>query len=291
MSLPKISAIVSFSRELRNAREFKSISLEQIESVTCIARQHLEALESAHWDEIPAGFLRGYIALYAGAVGMNSEKVLRDFDGFQSSAVSNFAAQIVRNKPLLDQPERVGLTRAKIAAAWFADLTARTHLKKALLIIVIVAIIIVPAWMRNYLRPSPPEALSIKLAMNEYRKQTHGPQTTIPLEMKSDPELQPSESTHWLTINTVDKGQISFIRDQQDFRNLRFSLLETINIQYINNITFEIKPALSASFILDDSTCSIDTSLTETSALYRLTDQKSAESTPDSVSAQRQSGH
>lgn len=291
MSSPNISAIVSFSRELRNAREFKSISLAQIEATTRVVRQHLEALESAHWDEIPDGFLRGYLALYASAVGMNTEKVLRDFDELSSPTVADNQARIVSNKPLLHQPEQVGLTRAKITAAWFADLASRTYLRNILLLLAITLIVFGPAWIRSSLRPEVPETIPISLAMNEYAKQTHGPQTTIPLDLAETIGEQTSATTHWLTLKTFDKGQIIFVRDLQDFNHLRFSLLETINIQYVNDIAFEIKPSLSANFTVDDTLYTLDTSRTDISTLYHLSHNDLLSLPPDTVLTQSPAEH
>ncbi|MCU0244227.1 MAG: helix-turn-helix domain-containing protein [Acidobacteria bacterium] len=62
---------------LKEAREARDISLEEIASATKIVPRYLEALESDRLDLMPAGFfVKGIIRSYAKAVGLDPDEVL-----------------------------------------------------------------------------------------------------------------------------------------------------------------------------------------------------------------------
>ncbi len=73
------SNIVAFIKDLREAREYQRISLEQVAEETHISRFYLEALEAGRWEQIPFAYLPGFLRNYADAVGMNLEKVMKRF--------------------------------------------------------------------------------------------------------------------------------------------------------------------------------------------------------------------
>src|SRR3954447_660004 len=61
---------------LRAAREEKGFSLEDIASETRIPLRHLESLESADWDRLPAPtYTLGFARSYASAVGLDRTEI------------------------------------------------------------------------------------------------------------------------------------------------------------------------------------------------------------------------
>lgn len=69
--------MTSLGRWLREEREARSISLEEIAAATKIVPRYLEALEDDRLDLMPGGFfIRGIIRAYAKAVGLDPEEVL-----------------------------------------------------------------------------------------------------------------------------------------------------------------------------------------------------------------------
>lgn len=65
---------------LREEREARSISLEEIAAATKIVPRYLEALENDRLDMMPGGFfVKGIIRTYARAVGLDPEEVLRRY--------------------------------------------------------------------------------------------------------------------------------------------------------------------------------------------------------------------
>src|ERR1044072_4467237 len=61
---------------LRAAREEKGLSLEDIAAQTRIPQRHLESLETADWDKLPAPtYTTGFAKSYAGAVGLDRSEI------------------------------------------------------------------------------------------------------------------------------------------------------------------------------------------------------------------------
>lgn len=83
--------IQHFVQDLREAREYRRMPLEQVARDTRIAIQYLKALEAGEWDRIPGPYLRGYLTSYSDAIGMVRDKVLKRFEelGYHGTAESS----------------------------------------------------------------------------------------------------------------------------------------------------------------------------------------------------------
>lgn len=89
--------VPSVGERLRVAREEKGVSLEEIASETRIPLRHLENLESAEWDKLPAPtYTIGFAKAYATAVGLDraeiGEQLREEMGGYRSdtATVENF---------------------------------------------------------------------------------------------------------------------------------------------------------------------------------------------------------
>jgi cytoskeletal protein RodZ len=72
--------MVSLGQSLREEREARDISLEEIASATKIVGRYLEALETDRLDLMPGGFfIKGIIRSYARAIGLDPEEVLERY--------------------------------------------------------------------------------------------------------------------------------------------------------------------------------------------------------------------
>src|SRR5688572_23247736 len=61
---------------LRAAREEKALSLEDLAAQTRIPRRHLESLETAAWERLPAPtYTIGFAKSYASAVGLDRAEI------------------------------------------------------------------------------------------------------------------------------------------------------------------------------------------------------------------------
>jgi cytoskeletal protein RodZ len=82
---------------LRQAREAKKLSLEDIASVTRIPLRHLESLEAGDWERLPAPtYTIGFAKNYAGAVGLDrseiGEQLRQEMGGYRAdtSTIEHF---------------------------------------------------------------------------------------------------------------------------------------------------------------------------------------------------------
>lgn len=86
------SDVPTVGERLRAAREEKGLSLEDIAAQTRIPQRHLESIESADWDKLPAPtYTIGFAKSYASAVGLDRAEVgdqLREEMGGQRFATS-----------------------------------------------------------------------------------------------------------------------------------------------------------------------------------------------------------
>jgi transcriptional regulator with XRE-family HTH domain len=119
--LEPTSLTANFCDELRKAREYQGLSIDDISRKTKIPREYLNALEQGHLEVIPASIRRGVIAAYAQTSGMNSDKVLKTLEtlqGIQPIAETGTLATDRSSRERL----MVGMTRAQIRTAWFASI-------------------------------------------------------------------------------------------------------------------------------------------------------------------------
>jgi len=72
--------MASLGQWLKEEREGRGISLEEIAAATKIVPRYLEALESDRLDQMPGGFfVKGIIRAYAGAVGLAPDEVVAKY--------------------------------------------------------------------------------------------------------------------------------------------------------------------------------------------------------------------
>lgn len=68
--------LVTVGQRLREAREAKGLSIEDIAASTRIPTRHLSSLENSDWDKLPAAtYSVGFAKNYAGAVGLDRNEI------------------------------------------------------------------------------------------------------------------------------------------------------------------------------------------------------------------------
>ncbi|MGE5563178.1 MAG: helix-turn-helix domain-containing protein [Bacillota bacterium] len=86
------TGLPTVGERLKAAREQKKLSLEDIAAQTRIPQRHLESIENADWDKLPAPtYTVGFAKSYAGAVGLDRTEIgdqLREEMGGQRFASS-----------------------------------------------------------------------------------------------------------------------------------------------------------------------------------------------------------
>ncbi len=71
----------AFGNYLKEQREAKNISLKEIAHLTNVTERYLDFIEKNDFEKVPEGpYIRGYISLYATAIGINAHEALDRFD-------------------------------------------------------------------------------------------------------------------------------------------------------------------------------------------------------------------
>jgi hypothetical protein len=268
-SSPSISLIAAFCKELREAREYRQMTLNEVARATRISVEFLHALESARWDQIPRAYLRGYLGLYALAVGMNRDKVLRSFDQIVAPSAGSAGAVLEDAPPLLQAPEHVGVTRAKIRTAWFAALSQNRRTAYASTFLAILVLLGILNFTRR-VRTEKIPLIPFTEALAESRSRIYSPLIILPLEEDSGIKSDPREKAKWIRIIGQDFGDISFQRDQNSRRLYRVSPFDTIDIQYLSYLNGRVHPAKCAVFRIDTLHVSPIRVLPGDTAIYEL---------------------
>ena len=85
----------SIGRYLKNEREIRQVSLEELAQTTRIPLRHLSNLEDDHLERLPGDvFVRGFLKSYAKAVGLVPADVLRRFEGQSRPSIEPSAAPL-----------------------------------------------------------------------------------------------------------------------------------------------------------------------------------------------------
>ena len=85
----------SLGEFLRQEREKRGITLEQVASATKINVKILHLLESDHYSDLPAKpFVRGFVSSYAKFIGLDVQDVITRF--------SEFLEEKVKERPMRD---------------------------------------------------------------------------------------------------------------------------------------------------------------------------------------------
>src|SRR4030042_4083825 len=111
--------MASLGQELREARQARHISIEEIASTTKILSRSLEALEADHLDLIPGEFfIKGIIRTYSRAIGIDGEVVLAKYKA--AGLIGGPARKrhlLSRSEPAKPEPDSSGGAAPNPAAA------------------------------------------------------------------------------------------------------------------------------------------------------------------------------
>lgn len=90
-----------FFESLKEKRQEKNISLEDIHQKSRLPLEYLEAIESGNVNVLPSGYERIYLRRYAKEAGLDVEEVLNDFDVFTGNRSPK------ETKPVVEKPQQV----------------------------------------------------------------------------------------------------------------------------------------------------------------------------------------
>jgi len=90
-------------KELKSAREFQEMSLEQVTAITKITVRFLENIEEGRWNFLPPTYVKAFIRAYSSAVGLQKDKLSNRLDELFSSVVTASAPVRPQINPNEDQ--------------------------------------------------------------------------------------------------------------------------------------------------------------------------------------------
>jgi cytoskeleton protein RodZ len=102
--------MAALGQKLREERESRNISIEEIAAATKIVPRYLEALEADHLDQMPGGFfVKGIIRSYARAIGLDADEVLSRYKaaGLVGGTAESIRAEAPRPSPAEKVPPYV----------------------------------------------------------------------------------------------------------------------------------------------------------------------------------------
>jgi cytoskeletal protein RodZ len=101
------STLQEIGEFLRDARKAKGMTLEDVEKVTRIRRQYLEAIENGDVSEMPGEVqLRGFIRIYASAVGLDPSAVMKRYLAARGADVDDGALASRKTEILVVEARR-----------------------------------------------------------------------------------------------------------------------------------------------------------------------------------------
>ncbi|MBM9560244.1 DUF4115 domain-containing protein [Limosilactobacillus fermentum] len=109
---------VNVGKKLREAREKKGLTLDDLQQATKIQKRYLIAIEDEKFDELPGDFyVRAFVKQYADTVGLDGNTLLKDYDDdlpqTKTAEYSNHLAQAVETRTGNRQPTVDRVDRAR----------------------------------------------------------------------------------------------------------------------------------------------------------------------------------
>jgi cytoskeleton protein RodZ len=96
--------VASFGVRLKQEREKRAVTLDDISLATKISTRMLRALEEEHFDQLPGGiFNKGFIRAYARCVGLDEEQAIADY---LAAINPPGKSEIADQPPILEPPPR-----------------------------------------------------------------------------------------------------------------------------------------------------------------------------------------
>jgi cytoskeleton protein RodZ len=103
--------LTHFGARLKEQREKRGITLDQISKSTKIGTRFLEALEEDHFDRLPGGiFNKGFVRAYARSVGLDADQAVTDY--LAATGANQLNPEALDQAPLPEPPPEVKRPRS-----------------------------------------------------------------------------------------------------------------------------------------------------------------------------------
>ena len=169
---------------LRQAREEKGMTLEQVSSRTMIAKKYLRALEEGDFNLFPGEvYLKGALRKYAAELGLNQEGLLSRYGGVSEIEKAEKSQQ----EPV--KPQNRPATKTRVQPAQVVRSTRRLNKRRFAMVLIIFALLVGGIRVISTLvAPEPPLAHE-QPPVNENGVENILP--SVPAEPEPEPEPEP----------------------------------------------------------------------------------------------------
>jgi len=124
-----VLVVTELGQKLKEAREAKGLTIDQLHEITKIQKRHLVAIEEGNYDVLPGAFYaRAFIKQYADAVGLNGEELLVEHQ-------STIPQSEKREVPQVSTGQKTQETMQKSSSWPVAD-----HMPKILVALLVIAV-------------------------------------------------------------------------------------------------------------------------------------------------------
>ncbi|SDY39112.1 MULTISPECIES: helix-turn-helix domain-containing protein [Bacillus] len=121
--------MTELGQKLKEAREAKGLSIDQLHGVTKIQKRYLVTIEEGDYSILPGAFYaRAFIKQYADAVGLNGEQLLAEYQSVIPQSESHDVPQVSKSQKTQE-------TMQKAASLPIAD-----HMPKILIALLVIAV-------------------------------------------------------------------------------------------------------------------------------------------------------
>ncbi|WP_242219419.1 RodZ domain-containing protein [Bacillus cereus group sp. BfR-BA-01380] len=121
--------MTELGQKLKEARELKGLSIDQLQEITKIQKRYLISIEEGNFGILPGDFYaRAFIKQYAEAVGLNGEAIVEEYRHEIPQSVSQSVPQIATGQKAQETVQRA-------ASASIAD-----HMPKILITLLVIAV-------------------------------------------------------------------------------------------------------------------------------------------------------
>lgn len=122
-------AVTELGQKLKEAREAKGLSIDQLHEITKIQKRYLATIEEGNFSILPGAFYaRAFIKQYADAVGLNGEELLVEYQSTIPQSESH-------DVPQVSTGQKTQETMQKATSLPFAD-----HMPKILIALLVIAL-------------------------------------------------------------------------------------------------------------------------------------------------------
>ncbi|BAR82838.1 transcriptional regulator [Bacillus thuringiensis serovar tolworthi] len=200
--------MTELGQKLKEAREAKGLSIDQLHEITKIQKRHLVAIEEGNYDVLPGAFYaRAFIKQYADAVGLNGEELLVEHQ-------STIPQSEKREVPQVSTGQKTQETMQKSSSWPIAD-----HMPKILVALLVIAVGVVIWFVFQALTGKDDEKVpSAQSEKIEVQKAKDSPLDTKKDEVKAEEpkkeepkkEEQPAQPTGQQEVKVVGTtGKVS----------------------------------------------------------------------------------